>query len=141
MGGKNSGKGTKPIDISKRFQTDFLETMDGRVTAVKALHGRFNALATDLGGIDGLSFQEKTLCKRVVHLEALITKMESVLVKGGAVEVHVYLAAINALASLLSRLGLKRRSKQISLRDYLNTKPEPQAAPLQPTQGGTQSWE
>ena len=125
MGGKNSGNGTKSTDLSKRFRADFLQTMDGRVTAVKALRERFNALTTDLGGLEGLSFQEKTLCKRVVFLERHIEQMELLVAKGGAVEVHAYLASINALAGLLAKIGLGRRSRTISLRDYLDANKQP----------------
>jgi len=119
MGGKNSGTGTKPTDISKRFRADFLENMDGRVAAVKTLQERLSALVADLGGFESLSYQEKTLCKRVVHLERLLEKQESMLVHGGTIDVHAYLAAVNGLAGLLSKLGLKRRAKPVSLDVYL----------------------
>lgn len=139
MGGKNSGKGTKPTDISKRFAPDFTK-LDRRFTPVKALYEEFNALTTDLGGAAALSFQETTLCKRVVHLEALITKMETVLVKGGAIDVHVYLAAINTLASLLSKLGLRRRVKNITLSEYIVSKSAsvPTPSPASPSEAITQ---
>jgi hypothetical protein len=121
VGGKNSGTGTKPTDISKRFRADFLENLDGRVAAVKTLHERLSALVSDLGGFENLSYQEKTLCKRVVHLERLIEKKESTLVNGGTVDVHEYLAAVNSLAGLLTKIGLRRRAKQVpSLSDYVS---------------------
>ena len=137
MGGKNSGIGTKPTDLSKRFRADFFQRMDGRVTAVKALRERFNALTTDLGGLDNLSYQEKTLCKRAIFLERHIEGMELLVTKGGAVEVHSYIASINALSGILSRIGLKRRAKQISLRDYLTSaKSETPAVTPSPPQSG-----
>ncbi|WHZ25321.1 MAG: hypothetical protein OJF51_000116 [Nitrospira sp.] len=145
MGGKNSGIGTKPTDISKRYRADFIQKMDGRVTAVKALHERFNALASDLGGLESLSFQEQSLCKRIVFLERHIERMELIVAKGGTVEVHAYIASINALAGLLSKIGLRRRAKKIPpLHEYIEARKQleptalqqaPQSTEPQPSKG------
>jgi hypothetical protein len=85
-----------------------------------------------------LSYQERSLCKRAIHLERLIEKRELTLALDGAVDEASYFNAVNVLSGLYSKLGMKRRSKQISLRDYLTTKPEPQTtapspAPMEPS--------
>ena len=80
---------------------------------------------------DGLSYQERSLCKRAIHLERLIEKRELTLALNGAVDEPGYFNAINALSGLYTKLGLKRRVKQLSLKDYLNSsKTEPPSAPI-----------
>ena len=53
---------------------------------------------------------------------------------------HLYLSAINVLSGLYSKVGMKRRAKTLSLKDYLSNKPEPQLAP-QPAPLGPQPKE
>jgi len=51
----------------------------------------------------------------------LIEKKESTLAHGETVDVNAYLAALNTLSSLLGKLGLRRRAKQVpSLSDYVS---------------------
>lgn len=125
MAGKAGQKGTKATDVSKRFRADFLEQMDGRVAAVKTLHERLSALVTDLGGLDALSYQERSLCKRAIHLERLLEHFEGSLAHGGAVDYTQYFSMINTLSGLFTKLGLKRRAKAITLADYLKPAPGP----------------
>jgi hypothetical protein len=72
---------------------------------------------------------EQTIVKRIVHLEHLIEQKESALIAGTGTDINEYLASVNCLSGLLGKIGLKRRSRQVSLRDYLNAKPEPPTAP------------
>ena len=119
----------KPTDVPARFERNFLDSMDGRAEIVRTLRQRLGALVSDLGGLDSLSYQERSLCKRAIHLERLIEKRELTLAHNGTIDESGYLSAINVLNGLFSKLGMKRRSKQISLKDYLSHKPEPQPAP------------
>ena len=129
----------KPTDVPARFERNFLDSMDGRAEIVRTLRQRLGALVSDLGGLDSLSYQERSLCKRAIHLERLIEKRELTLAHGGTVDESGYFSAINVLNGLFSKLGMKRRSKQISLKDYLNAakKPEPEAPPPAPSSGAT----
>jgi len=128
MSGKPGQKGTKATEISKRFRADFLEMLDGRAEVTRTLRERLSALISDLGGLDGLSYQEVSLCKRAVHLERLIELRELKLANGGTVDVNEYLSAINCFAGLLGKLGMKRKARTVTLKDYLSTKPEPDPA-------------
>ncbi|MBX3347784.1 MAG: hypothetical protein KF747_03485 [Nitrospira sp.] len=124
------GKGTKPRAVARRFRPSFLSDLDGRYPVVRGLKYRYGCYLSDLGGLANLSTMEQTIVKRIVHLEHLVEQKESALIAGTGTDINEYLSSINCLSGLLSKIGLKRRSKQISLRDYLTTKPEPVAAPL-----------
>ena len=125
MGGKNSGNGTKPRNVAPRYRPSFLSDLDGRYPVARGLKYRLKCYVSDLGGIETLSRMEETLVKRIVHLEHFVELKESALVNGGPMAVGEYLLAVNCLSGLLSKIGLKRRAKQISLTDYLHDKTVP----------------
>lgn len=127
----SKGKGTKPRTVDKRFRPGFIADLDGRYPVVRGLKHRFACYLADLGGAANLSHMEQTVVKRIVHLEHLVEQKESSLIRGESVEVHSYLASVNTLLGLLSKIGLKRRAKTLSLKDYLTHahKQEPQSAP------------
>jgi hypothetical protein len=87
--------------------------MDGRGRTVRTLRQRLGSLISDLGGAPQLSYQEKSLCKRLIHLERLIERKESTLAHGGNIVESDYLNAINTLSGLCSKIGMKRRAKPV----------------------------
>ena len=129
VGAKGQGKSTLPSDVPARYEEGFLDSMDGRRPIPRQLKQRFGELVSGLGGLDGLSYQEQSLCKRAIHLERLIEKRELTLAHNGTVDESGYFNAINVLSGLYSKLGMKRRRRIVSLKDYLNAKPEPPEAP------------
>lgn len=139
LGATGQGKSDLPTDIPARYDEAFLEEMDARSEVYKMMSQRLLALVSSLGGASELSYQERSLCKRAIHLERLIEKRELTLALDGAVDEASYFNAVNVLSGLYSKLGMKRRSKQISLRDYLTAKPEPPAAPS-PAPSGLQTF-
>ena len=75
----------------------------------------------DLGGVDSLSYQQQSLCERVIHLEALIRGMETRLAQGEDVAPASYAQMINSLVGLYRTLGIERRSSEmLDLRQYLS---------------------
>lgn len=110
-----------------------MESMDGRVRVARELRDRLHALASDLGGLASLSYQEQSLCKRLVHLERLVELKELKLAQGGRLDENLYFNAINSLSGLLTKIGLKRRVKVLSLADYLNGKPANEPTPTTAT--------
>jgi hypothetical protein len=113
------GKGTKPRTVARRFRPSFLSDLDGRYPVVRGLKQRFACYLADLGGMSNLSTMEQTIVKRIVHLEHLVEQKESALLAGTGTNINEYLASINTLSGLLSKLGLRRRAKTLSLKDYL----------------------
>jgi hypothetical protein len=135
------GKGTKPRTVARRFRPSFLSDLDGRYPVVRGLKYRLGCYLSDLGGAANLSTMEQTIVKRIVHLEHLVEQRESALIAGTGTDINEYLASVNCLSGLLNRIGLKRRSRQLSLKDYLNhaNKPEPPSAPS-PAPSGSQPF-
>jgi hypothetical protein len=120
MAGKPGQKSKKVSEVANRYRENFLDSMDGRAEVTRTLRERFSTLTADLGGISNLSYQEHSLCRRIIHLERLIEKDELTLAHNGTIDRHAHFAALNSLSSLFSKLGLRRRAKQIpSLSDYL----------------------
>ena len=121
MSGKPGQKGTKPRDVASRFRETFLTDLDGRYPVVRGLKHQYACYTSDLGGIQNLSHMERTLVKRIVHLVYLVEQKESALIGGKPLDVNEYFTAVNCLSGLLSKLGLKRRAKQLpSLQNYLS---------------------
>lgn len=125
IGAKGQGKSDLPRDIPARYDEAFLDDMDGRSPVYKMMSQRLFRLVTSLGGIDGLSYQERSLCKRAIHLERLIEKRELTLALDGTIDEAGYFNAVNVLSGLYSKLGMKRRSKTISLKDVLSQQTTP----------------
>lgn len=106
------------------YRPNFMALMDGRLEITKALHARYDAIATDLGGIDALSTIQRSLLERFIWLEASVSKLEAEM---GTASDAVLAAAImdkwtRACASLLNfakTLGLHRIKKKVDLKDYI----------------------
>jgi len=124
MGGKLGQQSEKATDVSEAFNADFMDELDGRVRLARTLRDRMRSLTSDLGGAEHLSYQERSLCKRIVHMERLIEKKEHALAQDGQVDEHLYFSCVNALSGLLSKIGLKRRARPVrSLAEVLSKEP------------------
>jgi hypothetical protein len=136
MAKKQKGKAPKATDLPARYDAAFSKgKMDGRGRVAKSLHERGGAFISDLGGLASLSSQELSLVKRILHLERMIEKRELSMAHGGPIDENAHIAGLNCLSGLFSKLGLKRRVKQIQLSDYLKTKPGPDVQ-VQPANDG-----
>jgi hypothetical protein len=128
MSGKPGQQSEKATDVSGRYDPTL--EVDGRTFVGRTIRDNRRALVSDLGGLTNLSYQEQSVCKRIVHLERLVERQESILAHGGSVDLNCYYSAINTLMGLFSKLGMKRRARKIqSLDEYLKRTPEPQPAP------------
>jgi hypothetical protein len=125
MSGKVGQRSVKAIEITQLYDENFMASMDGRTLVARELRDRLHALAADLGGWMSLSYQERSLCRRLIHLERLVEQKELKLATGGRfrpMDENVYFNSINSLSGLLSKIGLKRRVKILALGDYLAEK-------------------
>jgi hypothetical protein len=125
MSGKPGQQGNKAVDVPQRYEEHFMADLDGRTLVARELRDRLHALCADLGGVSSLSYQEVSLCRRLIHLERLVEQKEMRLAQGHRVDENLYFCGINALSGLLSKIGLKRRMKVLSLGDYLEAKATP----------------
>jgi len=77
-------------------------------------------LAQDLGGWDELSRMEQILVERATFLSLRVSEYETAKLDGKptTLEDGQYSASVNVLQGIVAKLGLKRRSRQVSALDY-----------------------
>ena len=119
MPGKAGMKSDLPRELPERYSEDFLSGMDGRVRLVKELRARLRQLQADMGGESTLSYARQSLSKRAIFIEAQLEDFEMQLAQGNDVELGSYIQMTNSLIGLFKTLGLERKAKDISLRDYI----------------------
>jgi hypothetical protein len=118
--GTDTGKST---ELPDRYSEDWLAKLDGRTAIARVIRDRLDELQTDLGGRDSLSYQQRSLTKRAIWMEAIIEQQEIALSKGEEVDQGKLTQAVNSLIGLLKTLGLERRAKDVpSLAEYLATR-------------------
>lgn len=113
--------GEKTSEIEVRWAPGcLLEALDRRTTLYRRVRERMDAIAGDLGGWGALSTSQAMLVERAVWLEHWLQAREAQLAEGAdSFDVRAYTQATYALATILGRLGLKRRARDVSLRDVL----------------------
>ena len=97
--------------VPAQYSEHWVAHLDGRTTLSRAIRARLHALQTDLGGEDSLSYQQRSLCRRAVWLEAMIEQQEFVLSKGDTVDQGRLTQAVNSLIGLYRVLGLERKPR------------------------------
>lgn len=132
MSGKPGQRPSQPTTPPERFEPGFIATTDMRFALPKLLRARLQELVGDLGGADALSYQERSLAERLIHLEWQIGEWEALARDGKPVDHARYLHAVNALNGLVRSLGLKRRAKPVpTLAEFLADRAE--QPPEEPT--------
>ena len=107
-------------DIPHRYHHGWLKELDQRTSISKEMQDRYRQLTHDLGGLDRLSYQQRSLCERALWLEFWISTQERELASGGDIEVGKLTQATNSLQGLYSKLGLSRSIKEVNLADLVN---------------------
>ena len=105
-----------------RYCTAFIPTIgtvDGRTRPAKAFERIIVDLVSDLGGADIISRAELEIIRRAAGLGVLATLIEAKILNGDDVNPTEYQSIANAQGRLLTRLGLKRRQRDITPPDPL----------------------
>ena len=106
--------------VPAKYGSGFLDNLDGRLGVARELRGRFEALTADLGGVDNLSYAQRSLCERALFLEFWLARSEATLANGGKFEVGPWVQATNSLQGIFAKLGLKRVAKDVpSVTEFL----------------------
>jgi len=104
----------------KKFNTGWLSELDGRTAIAQVMRERYAAFTNDLGGVERLSYAQRSLVERALHLEYWLAQQERALIEGADFDVGKWTQAANALQGILSKLGLDRQAKDVpNLHDYL----------------------
>ena len=107
----------------KKFTTGWLLELDKRTALAQVMFERYRAFTDDLGGADNLTYGQRSLVERALHLEYWLAQQERALMEGGEFDVGKWVQATNSLQGILSKLGLNRQAKDVtSLRDYLHAR-------------------
>ncbi|MDT8311885.1 MAG: hypothetical protein RQ732_10600 [Methylophaga sp.] len=112
----------KSDEIPTQYSNDWIEKLDGRTSLARAVQSRYATLAQDLGGINHLSYQRRSLCKRAIYMEAIIEQQEAALSRGEEIDQGRLTQAVNTLIGLLKTLGLERITKEVSLGEFIRGK-------------------
>lgn len=110
-----------------RYRSDFAEVVDGRTLLGRAVRDHFNSLVQDLGGLERLTHQERSLAMRATWLQLMLEHEESRISEGQGVDIGPHVALVNSLLQVYRALGLKRREPPAQrLSDYLAARSEPE---------------
>ena len=107
MSGKKGMTSDKAWLVPRRYKGGFLDDLDGRSPAVRGVKYVRGCLESDLGGNSNISRMEYGLVDRSAFLIYLAEEMELAVLSGKKINVTEYLAVVNALSGLLSKIGLE----------------------------------
>lgn len=113
-----------------QFANGWLEQLDERTTLSRTMLARYRVLTDDLGGLDSLSYAQRSLCERALWLEYWMAQQERALAEGAEFEVGRWTQAVNALQGIYTKLGLARRDAEpVDLSTWLRNREGEEAAP------------
>jgi hypothetical protein len=97
-----------------------------RTAAAQAAKALVDSLIVDLGGDTRLTAGELQLVQRAAMTGAIVADFEARWVAGQSIALHEYLAAVNVQRRVLAKLGLRRRSRDVTptLQQYLRDHPD-----------------
>lgn len=104
---------TKTKTVPDRYSPGWMQQLDGRTQLAQELRNRYQALASDLGGHDSLSYQERSLVDRALFLELHLQQEEERLASGKDFDSGKWVQACNALSGIFAKLGLHKRTKDV----------------------------
>ncbi len=113
----------KTQTVPDSYSNDWIEKLDGRYAIAKIVNDRLQALEADLGGRSALSYQQQSLCRRAIFMEAVIEQQEAKLARGEEVDQGKLTQAVNSLIGLLKTLGLHRVARDVpTLNEWMKKK-------------------
>jgi hypothetical protein len=111
--------------LPEKHKPGWLDGLDRRQRYARALIARRDQLVEDLGGMDRMSYQQRTMAERTIFLEALVKEMEERHARGEPIDLNSYTHACNTMTGLLKALGLQRAAKPVeTLHAYMARKAE-----------------
>ena len=112
-------------EIPDRFASGYLERLDGRTAIAVEMRARWQSMTDDLGGVDRLSYSQRSLVERALWIEHWIAQQERELAEGRieAFDAGRWTQATNSLLGLYRTLGIERRAKDVTdLASYIASK-------------------
>ncbi|SNT38116.1 hypothetical protein [Tropicimonas sediminicola] len=111
-------------DMPDKFEAGYLNRLDGRTAIANDMRGRWQEITEDLGGAASLSYAQRSLVERALWLEHWLQVQERALAEGRVEDFDSgrWTQGCNSLVGILSRLGLERSPRDVSLANYLEGK-------------------
>jgi hypothetical protein len=110
--------------IPAKYRPDFIERVDRRTVLGRAVHTRYHAVVSDLGGEEALSTIKRSHVRRLVTLETMIEGIEARALAGEEVDAGSWTQLLNSWLGVASRLGLERKARNVrTLADVMRAKP------------------
>lgn len=100
-------------DVPDRFSGGWLDALDSRTALARHMRDRYQALTDDLGGMDALSYAQRSLCERALWLEYWLASQERELAGGKDFDVGKWVQAANSLQGIYTKLGLRRQKRDV----------------------------
>lgn len=117
---------TKMMNVPEKYESGFLQKLDGRTESCRLLRNAYDEVISDLGGVEGLSHVQVCLAERFVFLEFILRTLEQRIVespKKSEAMLSRWIQGLNSIVGLAKTIGLQRRAKKIpSLQKYLKDK-------------------
>ncbi len=107
----------------------FLEGVDGRSALARRFRDVLGEIVADMGGVEVTSEGQRQLARRVATLAVQAEQMEAEWAAGGELNIDTYVTLVNALGRALTRIGLRRRARNVTpdLKSYLAAKAQTNA--------------
>ena len=97
----------------KNFNTGWLSELDGRTAIAQEMRARYAAFTNDLGGVERLSYAQRSLVERALWLEYWLAEQEQALAKGQDFDVARWTQAANSFQGIIAKLGLERQARDV----------------------------
>ncbi len=102
------------------YRAGWLDKLDKRTRIARAIMQRIEALTSDAGGADSLSYAKVSLIRRAAFLEAICESHELQLAGGQEINVGAYTQSLNSLLGLYRLLGIERVARTVrTLHEHL----------------------
>ena len=111
---------SKAKNVPNEFTNGWLSQLDQRTEIAQIMQRRYNILTDDLGGVNSLSYQQRSLVERSLWLEYWLADQERLLAQGKPFEVAKWTQACNSLQGLYAKLGLHKLTQTKDISDYLS---------------------
>lgn len=111
---------TKQQDVPDKYARGWLDGLDYRTALARQMRDRYKSLTDDMGGVDALSYAQRSLCERALWLEYWLSQQEKELAEGGELDVARWTQGCNSLQGILYKLGLERKARDVpSLQEFM----------------------
>jgi hypothetical protein len=103
---------TKQQAPSDSYKPDWLASLDKRTTVANDLRQRHKDLCDDLGGIESLSYQKRSLVDRIIFLEFHLQDEERKLANGEDFNCGSWIQGANSLSGILAKIGIEKQQSK-----------------------------